>query len=441
MCSGPLFGKILRFSLPLMFSGILQLLFNAADIVVVGRFAGKESLAAVGATAALINLLVNLFIGLSVGVNVLVANYFGAGRTAEMKETIHTAILTALLSGVFLVAVGVGFSKTLLVWMGTPEDVLDHAALYMRIYFVGMPVNLIYNFGSAVLRAIGDTKHPLYFLSLAGVINVILNLIFVIVFGMGVAGVAVATVISQCISAVLILVCLSREDERYALNRRDLRIYTDKLKRMAWIGLPAGIQSSLFSLSNVLIQSSINSFGSIVMAGSTAASNVEGFVYISMNTFQQAAMTFVSQNYGAKKKDRIRRSGLICVGMVVAVGLIMGNGAYLLGRPLLSIYSSDAEVISYGLVRMSIICTLYFICGMMDVMVGWLRGLGCSIMPMLVSLAGACGLRIVWLWTIFAQNRTLEVLFWSYPVTWLITFSVHVICYFAIRKKRMAHMA
>ncbi len=435
MCNGPLLGKIMIFYIPLMLSGILQLLFNAADIVVVGRFAGNEALAAVGSTSSLTNLIVNLFIGLSVGANVLVARFYGAKQDEELKETVQTAIGTAVAGGVILIFLGFFLSKPALGWMGTPEDVINHSVLYMRIYFAGMPFMMVYNFGSAVLRAVGDTKRPLYYLLIAGVANVVLNLIFVITFSMGVAGVATATVVSQAISAALVVRCLIRTDSAYRLELQGIRIVPDKLLKMVQIGVPAGMQGALFSISNVLIQSSVNSFGSVAMAGNTAASNIEGFVYTAMNAFHQAAISFSGQNYGARKYKRIRKVLLICEVMVVVVGALMGNVAYLFGGTLLKLYTVDPEVIEYGILRMRIICTPYFLCGMMDVAVGALRGMGYAIMPMLVSLTGACLLRVVWIYTIFQSYRTLECLYFSYPISWGLTFAVHLVCFVIVFRK------
>ncbi len=435
MCNGPLLGKILIFYIPLMLSGILQLLFNAADIVVVGRFAGNESLAAVGSTSSLTNLIVNLFIGLSVGANVLVARYYGAGQKDELKEMVQTAVATAFVSGVFLIFAGFFVSRPALGWMGTPEDVIDHSVLYMRIYFGGMPFMMVYNFGSAVLRAVGDTKRPLYYLLIAGVVNVVLNLIFVIVFSMGVAGVASATVISQAISAVLVVRCLIRSDSVYRLEMKGIRIASDKLLKMVQIGIPAGMQGALFSISNVLIQSSVNSFGSVAMAGNTAGSNIEGFVYTAMNAFHQAAISFCGQNYGAQKYKRIGKVLLICEGLVIVVGAVMGNAAYFFAGTLLRIYSPDSEVIRFGVLRLSYICVTYFLCGMMDVIVGALRGMGYAIMPMLVSLTGACLFRVVWIYTVFQKYRTLECLYISYPISWALTFLVHLVCFAVVYRK------
>ncbi|MBS6644912.1 MAG: MATE family efflux transporter [Clostridiaceae bacterium] len=435
MCHGPLLGKIIVFAVPLILSGILQLLFNAADIIVVGRFAGSEALAAVGSTSSLINLLVNVFIGLSIGANVLVARFYGAGKDKEVEETVHTSILLSVISGGILLVAGVLSARPLLTLMGTPDNVIEHSTLYMKIYFVGMPVMLLYNFGAAILRAVGDTKRPLYFLFSAGIVNVVLNLIFVIVFSMGVAGVAWATVISQCISAALIVMCLMKSESSYRLYWKKLRIVPAKMKAIARIGFPAGLQGAIFSISNVLIQSSINSFGSVAMAGNTASSNIEGFIYNSMNAVYQTALSFTSQNYGAGEYKRMRKVMLICLGLVTLVGAVMGFGAILAGRHLLGIYSSDPEVIRFGLYRLTIIASTYYICGWMDTMVGVLRGMGYSVMPMLVSLTGACAFRVLWIFTIFAADRTLTTLYISYPVSWGITAAAHVICYFMIRKK------
>lgn len=435
MCNGPLFSKIMFFSLPLMLSGVLQLLFNAADIVVVGQFAGSEALAAVGSTSSLINLLVNVFMGLSIGANVMVARYYGAGQEKELDEMIHTAILTSIVSGVLLVFIGVFFAKPALTLMGTPDDVINHSVLYMRIYFMGMPVMMLYNFGAAILRAIGDTKRPLYYLLLAGVINVILNLIFVIFFHMGVAGVAAATVLSQAVSAFLVLRCLVMSDSSVCLDLRRLRIKKDKLFKMIQIGVPAGLQGSMFSISNVLIQSSVNSFGSIAMAGNTAGQNLEGFAYTSMNALHQSAVSFTGQNYGARKFKRIGKITLICQGSVFVVGLCISMAIYIFSPWLLQLYSKDPEVIQFGINRLAVICTTYYLCGMMDVMVGVLRGMGFSIAPMIVSLTGVCVFRVVWIYTIFAHFRNLQVLYISYPVTWTLTFLVQLVLFLVVYRK------
>lgn len=435
MCNGPLLGKIMIFYVPLMLSGILQLLFNAADIVVVGRFAGNEALAAVGSTGSLTNLIVNLFIGLSVGANVLVARYYGAGQNGELKEMVQTAVATAVAGGVILIFLGFFISRPALNWMGTPEDVISHSVLYMRIYFAGMPFMMVYNFGSAVLRAVGDTRRPLYYLLIAGVVNVLLNLLFVIVFSMGVAGVAAATVVSQAISAALVIRCLILTDSPYRLELKGIRISGDKLVRMIQIGVPAGMQGALFSISNVLIQSSVNSFGSVAMAGNTAGSNIEGFIYTAMNAFHQAAISFSGQNYGARKYRRIKRVLLICELLVMIVGGLMGSLAYLFAGTLLRLYTTDSQVIQYGILRLGIICVPYFLCGMMDTAVGALRGMGYAIMPMLVSLTGACLMRVVWIYTIFQHYHTLKCLYISYPISWGLTFTVHMICFVIVYRR------
>lgn len=435
MVNGPILGKILVYSIPLILSGILQLLFNAADVIVVGRYAGSQSLAAVGSTSALINLLVNVFIGLSVGVNVMVARYYGARRETAVNETIHTAVALSLVSGLFLVVIGLLLARPLLELMGTPDDVLGKAALYMRIYFAGMPVTMLYNFGAAVLRAVGDTRRPLYFLTFAGIVNVVLNLFFVIALNMDVAGVALATVISQCISAGLVVRCLMKSEGCLKLHIKKLRIRRLLLIKIMRIGLPAGLQGAVFSVSNVLIQSSVNSFGSVVMAGNTASSNIEGFIYNAMNAVYQTNLSFTSQNFGAKKYGRINKIMVTCIAVVAAVGISLGMAAFAAGDFLLGIYSSDAEVLKYGMIRLSIIGTTYFLCGIMDTMVGSIRGIGYSVMPMLVSLTGACGLRILWIFTIFQWHRTLMTLYISYPVTWIVTAAAHFICFMIVRKR------
>lgn len=435
MCSGPLFSKILLFAVPLMISSILQLLFNAADMVVVGRFAGSTALAAVGANASLINMLTNLFIGFSVGANVLVARFYGAKREEDISETVHSAVVLSLVCGLGLMVFGMAVAPRILVLMGTPHDVLSQAVLYIRIYFAGMPVILLYNFGSSVLRAVGDTQRPLYYLFGAGVVNIILNLIFVIGFHLGVAGVALATVISQVVSAGLILRCLMHMEGGCRVEWKKLRMKKEKVMQIVRIGLPAGLQGTVFSLSNVLIQSSVNSFGSVAMAGNTAAQNIEGFIYMAMNACHQTALSFTSQNFGAGNYKRIGKVLLECLAMVTAVGLVMGWSAYLCGNQLLGIYSSDAGVIEVGLLRLSVICTTYCLCGIMDVMVGELRGLGYAFLPMIVSLLGACGFRILWIFTVFQSHRSLWVLYISYPVSWVLTGAVHMVCYIFVRRK------
>lgn len=435
MTHGPLLGKIVRFAIPLAISGILQLLFNAADMIVVGRFAGANSLAAVGATGALINLIVTLFMGLSVGTNVLVAQYYGGDHKKDLSETVHTSILASLIFGVLLIGIGIVLAEPILTAMATPADVLDQAVLYMRIYFVGMPVMMLYNFGAAILRAVGDTQRPLYFLVIAGVINVCLNLFFVIVLHMDVAGVATATDVSQAVSALLVLRCLVKTDGDYKVDLRRLSIKKDKLLRMVKIGLPAGIQGASFSISNVLIQSSINSFGSLAMAGNTAAANIEGFVGMGVDAFSQAALSFAGQNMGAGKTDRIRKIIFLCMGMGMGVGLVLGVGCRLAGPQLLGFYTDDPQVIDYGLRRMNIVCVLQCVAATMGVMVGVLRGMGSSIAPMAITMTFVCGFRVVWLFTVFAAAPSLEMLYISYPITWALAAFFDVLFYFYLKRK------
>ena len=437
LCEGSIIKKLFMFVVPMIASGILQLFFNAADVIVVGQFAGDNSLAAVGSNTSIINMLVNGFMGLSVGANVLVARFFAGKQDDELRKTVHTAIMISILSGVFLAIVGVVAARQLLTWMQSPAEVIDLATLYLRIYFLGMPANLAYNFGAAILRGIGDTKRPLYYLTFAGVINVVLNMIFVIVFHMDVAGVALATVVAQIVSAALVLKCLMKEEGAVRLEKQYFGIDKQILIKIIQIGLPAGIQGSLFSLSNVVIQSSVNSFGATIVAGNSAAQNVEGFVYIAMNAFSQAAVAFVSQNVGAGKYERINKIIVTTMLSVFVIGLVLGNALYIFGEPILGLYSDNAQVIEAGLRRLSIICTAYAICGLMDCIVGALRGLGYSVMPMIVSLLGACAFRMAWIFVFFQIDRfhTIDTVYYAYPISWTLTVAVHMICFFVIRKK------
>lgn len=436
MCSGPLFMKIVVFSLPLMMSGLLQLLYNAADIIVVGRFAGPTALAAVGSTGSLTNLIVSVFMGLSVGSSVAVAQYYGAGEHHHVGEVVHTSVATSLVTSIIVSIFGIAMAEKLLAAMGTPPDVLGQATLYLRIYFAGMPASMLFNYGSSILRAVGDTKRPLYYLTISGIVNVVLNLIFVVFFHMGVAGVAIATVISQILSAVLVVICLVQFNGSIKLDLRAIRFHKDKLLLLIKIGLPAGLQGSIFSLSNVLIQSSVNSFGSAVMAGNSAAQNIEGFIYVAMNAIHHTALTFTGQNVGAGEYKRVRRVFWICSMLVTGIGLILGFLALFSGKFLLGIYAPDnAEVIEYGMVRMMIICGTYFLCGLMDTFVGMQRGMGASLTPMIVSIIGVCGFRIAWIYTAFAQHRELEMLYYSYPISWFATALIHLICYFVLIRR------
>ena len=431
MTEGPILGKLLQFSIPLIFSSVLQLLFNAADVVVVGRFAGDNSLAAVGSTGSLINLLINLFQGLSIGSNVLAANYFGAGKNKELKETVRTSILISFYSGIILTVIGVVFSKYILILMQAPEEVLNLATIYLKIYFAGITSTLVYNFGSSLLRAKGDTKRPLYILLLAGVINVILNLIFVICFNMDVAGVAIATVISQTISAILVIIILLREKDDFKLEFKGLKINMTVFAKIVKIGLPAGFQGVMFSFSNIIIQSSVNSFGAILIAGNSAACNLEGFIYISMNGFSQGALTFCSQNLGARKIDRIRKVVWRSQFSIIVIGAALSAIFLVFGRQLLSIYTKNPTVIDAGMTRCWIIFTTYYLCGMMDGMANAIRGIGHSLMPVISCLVGACIFRIIWLFTIFQIPAFHQpaTIFISYPISWLLTFIANLIFY------------
>lgn len=435
MCSGPILRKTLMFALPLMLSSILQLLFNAADIVVVGKFAGDNSLAAVGSNTALINLLTNLFIGLSIGANVVAARHYGAKAWDDLRRTVHTAMLLSMLSGALLLVLGVIGAEQMLIWMQTPEEVLPLATVYLRIYFLGMISTMVYNFGSALLRAVGDTKRPLYFLLCAGIINVILNLLFVIGFQMDVMGVAIATVISETVSALLVLRCLVKEKGGIHLELRAMRIDRKKMLQILRIGLPAGFQGVVFALSNVVIQSSVNIFGNIVVAGNSAAANLEGFVYMAMNAFYQTTLSFVSQNYGAGEQKRINRIVLLGEACVIVTGTLLGNMVVFFGNDLLQIYSNNPEVIAAGMVRLHYISMIYALCGIMDVMVGALRGIGYSIMPMIVSIVGVCVLRLIWLATVFQipEFHKIETVYLSYPVTWILTSLVYIVFFVWIR--------
>ena len=435
MCNGSILDKLISFSIPLMLSGILQLLFNAVDIIVVGRFTGSEALAAVGSTTALINVFVNFFIGISLGSNVLAARFYAAGKDKEMSETVHTAITLALISGIVMGIVGVVSAKGALQLMDTPDNVLDLSTLYMRIYFVGMPFFMLYNYGAAILRAVGDTKRPLMFLIVSGATNVVLNLILVIRFHLGVAGVAIATVISQGISCVLVLRCLYYSEGSYQLRFSKLGMKARYVKQIFQVGVPAGIQSTIINFSNVLLQSSVNSFGSVAMAGYTAANNILGFLYVSVNSITQACMSFTSQNYGVRKFKRMDRILLECLGLTMTVSLIFGGGSYLFGSELMHIYTKSADVVACGTDIMLYTTVTYFLCGIMDLFPGALRGMGHSAVPMILSVVGTVGTRIVWIYWVFPQHRALDFLFISYPVSWILTIVMQVICFYFVRKR------
>lgn len=435
MCNGTIMDKLISFAIPLMVSGILQLMFNAVDIIVVGRFTGSQALAAVGSTTALINMFINFFIGISLGANVLAARFYAAGKHKEMSETVHTAITLALISGVFMAVFGLVFSRFALELMGTPDDVIGQSALYMRIYFLGMPFFMLYNYGAAILRAVGDTRRPLVFLIVAGVTNALLNMFLVIVFHMGVAGVAIATVISQLISCFLVLRCLYQTESSYQLRFSRLCIKKGYLIQIFQVGIPAGVQSTVINFSNVLLQSSVNSFGSTAMAGYTAANNILGFLYASVNAVTQACMSFTSQNYGVGKYKRMDRVLLDCGILSFVIALVLGCGSYILGGEILKIYTEDAEVIRCGVEILSITTVPYFLCGIMDLFPGALRGMGHSGVPMILSIIGTVGTRILWIFWVFPQHRSLYTLFISYPASWAITIAMQAVCFVLVRRK------
>lgn len=435
MCNGTIMDKLVTFAIPLMLSSILQLMFNAVDIIVVGRFSGSQALAAVGSTTALINIFVNLFIGISLGANVLSARFYALEMKKEMSETVHTAITFALISGIVVAVLGVTLARFALEIMATPDDVINKSVLYMRIYFCGMPFFMLYNYGAAVLRAVGDTKRPLLFLIISGMVNAVLNLFLVIVFHLDVAGVGIATVISQCISCILVLRCLYHTESSYQLRFSKLCLKTKYLRQIFAVGVPAGIQSTVINLSNAMLQSSVNSFGSIAMAGYTAANNIIGFLYVSINSVTQACMSFTSQNYGVKKWKRMDRILIDCIILSVSVALILGSAAYLFGPDLLHIYSEQADVVACGMEILAYTTITYFLCGLMDLFPGALRGMGYSTVPMILSIIGTVGMRIIWIYLLFPAHRSLTFLFLSYPVSWIATIAMQVVCFWFVRKK------
>ena len=441
MCNGTLMDKLIVFAVPLMISGVLQLMFNAVDIIVVGRYSGSQSLAAVGSTTALINIFTNLFIGISLGANVLAARFYAAGRDEEMSETVHTAIMVALISGVVMVLVGFGLSRKALELMGSPDDVIDLSTLYMRIYFLGMPFFMLYNYGAAILRAVGDTRRPLLFLIVAGIVNAVLNVILVVKFHMAVEGVAIATVVSQFISCVLVLWCLWKSESSYQFRFSKLRINVSYLRQIFQVGVPAGIQSVVINFSNALLQSSVNSFGSTAMAGYTAANNLLGFLYASVNSVTQACMSFTSQNLGVKKFERMDRVLIDCGIISLVIAGTVGTTFYLFGPEILQIYTKEPDVIQAGMEIIPITTIPYFLCGIMDLIPGALRGMGRSGVPMVLSIIGTVGTRIVWIYGVFPRYRSLFILFISYPVSWIITISLQVVCFLLVRKQIRASYA
>ncbi len=437
MLSGSLMPKLISFSVPLMLSTALQLLFNAVDLIVVGRFAGDDCLAAVGSTTSLINLFVNIFVGTSLGVNVVAARLFAEGNYKKMSEAVHTAITAAAIAGFSMMIIGRIFARSVLTLMGTPEGVINLSVRYMRIYFLGAPVFMIYNFGAAVLRAVGDTKRPMIFLIISGALNAVLNIFFVTVFKLNVAGVAIATVISQAVSCTLVIITLKKSPEEYRLYFSKLRIKADILKKILSIGFPAGIQTAAINFSNVLLQSSVNTFGEFAMAGYTAANNLIGFIYAAANAITQGCMTFTSQNVGAGKYDRVRRVLKDCLILETLFCFVIGATAFIFAPKLLGIYSKSETVIFYGMEVLKYTTLTYFICGYMDCFPGALRGLGHSAVPMIISIIGTVGMRILWIYGVFPHHREIDFLFVSYPVSWTVTCLMQIICYAVIKRKML----
>ncbi len=441
MLEGPILPNIIKYTIPIILTSVLQVLFNAADLIIVGQFCGTVSVSAVGATGSITTLIINLFLGLSVGAGVAVAHGIGCDNKTAVTRTVHTALPAALASGAFLTVVGVFFSKTFLQLMGTPENVLNLSSVYMKIYFCGITFSMVYNFCASILRAVGDTKSPLIFLSIAGGINVVLNIFFVTVLHMNVAGVALSTIVSQAFSAIMVVITLSNRTDECKLILREIRFYKDELLRIIKIGLPAGIQGSLFSISNVLVQSSVNSFGDIFMAGSAAAANIEGFVYVILAAFQQTAVNFIGQNTGARKFKRVKKIFWLCLLCVTVAGIVFGGTFYLFGKNLLGIYITDSELaIKFGLIRLSFICLPYFLYGLMDVTTGALRGLGSSLAPMVISVLGVCGIRLFWIYTIFSIEKfhTPHCLFLSYIVSWIITFGLQLTAFLILYRRQQS---
>lgn len=436
MTHGPLLGKILLFSIPLMASNVLQMLFNAVDIAVVGQFAGYTSLAAVGSTSSIIALFVNSFVMLSVGVNVVIARYLGlTGHAHEVSRTLHTALNVAAFGGLLVSLLSIAASDWMLEAVHSPEDVRPLAVLYLRIYFIGTLFTLVYNFGAAALRAKGDTQRPLIFLTLSGVINVALDLFFVIVLKMAVAGAALATVISQGVSAALILLCLARSQDEIHFDRKKLCMDTDRLREMAYIGIPACIQSALFSLSNIVIQSAINAYSSIIIAGFSAAFNIESFLYLTMNAFHQACQTFTSQNFGARDYSRIVRTVRICLLCTLAVGLLQSVLCVLLSHPLVGLYSNDPAVIQAGVDRLCMIAPFYTLFGLSDILVAGIRGCGVSITPAVINLLGICVFRLIWVAALDTSVVDVSLVYLSYPTSWTLLLSALILCWLIVRRK------
>lgn len=439
MCNGPMARNIIRFAIPLMISRLTQLLFNAADIIVVSNFCGEDALAAVGSTTSLINLLLNLLVGMSTATNILAARHLGEGRFDKVSKLAHTSILISLSSGIFFAILGILISRPALVLMKSPENVIDLSTLYLRIYCMGIPASIVYNFGAALLNAKGDTKKPLYIISVSGVINFLLNLFFVTVLKMSVDGVAYATIISQYISAARIINCLVKDESPVHIDIKKLKLYKEHVADILKIGIPSGLQGMVFSFSNMTVQSSVNYFGKDVMAAYAATNSIQGFLYTVCNAFYNAALTFTSQNVGAGKWDRVKRVLLINLGFVCLCGISVGVLCFVFARPLLGIYIKDPAIIEIGITCSMYIALPVFLCGVMEVVMGGVRGMGYATVTMLVATFGTCGTRILWVATIFNKFRTIESLFSVYAVSWLVTIIAHTTCFciiYTMRKRK-----
>lgn len=438
MLHGSLWDKVLVFALPIALSSILQQLFNAADIAVVGRFAGTEAMAAVGSNSSLISLIINLFVGLSVGANVVIAGYLGKGDKEKARDALHTSMAVALLSGLFLLVFGQIAIRPILRLVGVPEDVFELSVLYLRIYFLGMPFMMVYNFAAAALRSKGDTRRPMVILTAAGLVNVVLNLLLVCLFGMSVDGVAIATVVSQALSAGALVYLLQNEVGPLRFSFRNLRVHGAILKDMAHIGIPSGLQGCVFSLSNVCIQSAINSLGTVTMAACTAALNYEMFAVYIFSSFSQACVTFTSQNFGAGNYRRCDRVFRVCWGLAAIFMCTLSAVLLIWGRPLLGIFDSDPKVIEIGMIRIWYIMPFQLLNMSVDVISGGLRGLGRSVVPTIISLCGICGVRLLWVYTVFRLYPTLQCLTIAYPLSWAVTTVAIVIAYLFVRRKVFA---
>lgn len=435
MTTGPFLKKIFKFAVPLIFTGLLQLIYNSADTAIVGNFAGPEALAAVGSTGSLINLIINVFMGLSMGSGVMAARYIGAEDEKRVGKCVHTAMSVSLISGIVVAIIGYFFSGTFLKLMKAPDDVIGLSTIYLQIYFMGAPGSLVYNFGASLMRAAGDTKRPLAILFASGIVNVILNLILVIPFHMSVRGVAIATIVSQYMTAIIIVIYLMKTDSIIKLNPKKLQISKRELVCIMRIGIPAGLQNSLFSVSNVIIQSAVNSFGKIAVAGIAAGSQFDSYIYTCTNAITQTTMTFSSQNLGAGKYKNIRKVYGYCILITIVIGSFMSLFGYVFREPIVWLFAKEADVIAIGAERLALIMPFYVFCSLQDMTGGQIRGMGKSFEPMIISLIGACGVRLLWIFVILPQNHTLMDIYWAYPISWAVTFFAQLTLYLIVKNK------